>query len=90
MVLNPGEENSNPLHYFCLGNPMDRGAWWATRYWVAKSQTTERLNNNDIEAVIFEFGKVFIIKRHYLIVDNNINTNLYYMYIEYYRYLVQY
>ena len=25
-----GEENGNPLHYSCLGNPMDRGAWWAT------------------------------------------------------------
>ena len=22
--------HGNPLHYFCLGNPMDRGAWWAT------------------------------------------------------------
>ena len=26
----PGEENGNPLQYSCLGNPMDRGAWWAT------------------------------------------------------------
>ena len=26
----PGERNSNPLQYSCLGNPMDRGAWWAT------------------------------------------------------------
>ena len=25
----PGEENGNPLQYFCLENPMDRGAWWA-------------------------------------------------------------
>ena len=25
----PGEENGNPLQNFCLGNPMDRGAWWA-------------------------------------------------------------
>ena len=23
-------ENGNPLQYFCLGNPIDRGAWWAT------------------------------------------------------------
>ena len=23
----PGEENSNPLQYSCLENPMDRGAW---------------------------------------------------------------
>ena len=25
----PGEGKSNPLLYSCLGNPMDRGAWWA-------------------------------------------------------------
>ena len=23
----PGEENGNPLQYYCLENPMDRGAW---------------------------------------------------------------
>ena len=22
------EENGKPFQYFCLGNPMDRGAWW--------------------------------------------------------------
>ena len=26
----PKEGNSNPLKYSCLGNPMDRGVWWAT------------------------------------------------------------
>ena len=26
----PREGNGNPLQYSCLGNPMDRGAWWAT------------------------------------------------------------
>ena len=25
----PGEENGYPLQYSCLGNSMDRGAWWA-------------------------------------------------------------
>ena len=29
----------NPLQYSCLGNPKDRGAWWATVYGVAKNQT---------------------------------------------------
>jgi len=24
----PGEGNGNPLQYSCLGNPMDKGAWW--------------------------------------------------------------
>ena len=25
----PGEGNDNPLQYYCLENPMDRGAWLA-------------------------------------------------------------
>ena len=28
--LSPGEGNGNPLQYSCLGNPMERAAWWAT------------------------------------------------------------
>ena len=32
----PEEGNGNPLQYFCLGNPMDRGAWWSTVSGVAK------------------------------------------------------
>ena len=32
----PGEGNGNLLQYSCLGNPMDRGAWWATVHGVAK------------------------------------------------------
>ena len=26
----PGGGHGNPLQYFCLENPMDRGAWWVT------------------------------------------------------------
>ena len=32
----PGEENGNLLQYSCLGNPMDRRAWWATVHKVTK------------------------------------------------------
>ena len=32
----PGEGNGIPLQYSCQGNPMDRGAWWATVHGVAK------------------------------------------------------
>ena len=35
----PVEGNGNPLQYSCLGNPTDRGAWWATAHGVAKSWT---------------------------------------------------
>ena len=37
----PGEGNGNPLLYFCLGNPMDRGAWQATIHGVAKGLNSE-------------------------------------------------
>ena len=30
----------NPLRYSCLGNPMDRGAWWATVHEVKKESHT--------------------------------------------------
>ena len=32
----PGGEHGNPLQYFCLENPMDRGEWQATVDRVAK------------------------------------------------------
>ena len=35
----PGVGNGNPLHYSCLGNPMERGAWQATVHGVTKSRT---------------------------------------------------
>ena len=34
-----GEGNGNPLQCSCLDNPRDGGAWWATVYGVAQSQT---------------------------------------------------
>ena len=57
----PGEGNGNPLQYSCLGNPMDRGAWWAAIRGVAKSWTQLRdftftflnyLHVGDIELVV--------------------------------------
>ena len=35
-----GEGNDNPLQYPLVGNPMDRGAWWAEVHGVKDSNTT--------------------------------------------------
>ena len=35
-VRSPGGGNGNPLQYSYLGNPLDRGAWWANSPWGRK------------------------------------------------------
>ena len=35
----PGGGRDNPLQYFCLENPRDRGVLWATVHRVSKSKT---------------------------------------------------
>ena len=47
-----GEGNGNPLQYFCLENPVDRGAWWAAVYGVTQSWT--RLKQLSMHACIGE------------------------------------
>ena len=43
----PGEGNGNPFQYSCLGNPVDRGGWWATVHGVTEEvDVTKRLYNN--------------------------------------------
>ena len=48
----PGGGNGNPLQYFCLGNPMDRGAWQAILHGVTKRVghefATEQQNKTSI------------------------------------------
>ena len=41
--------NGNPLQYPCLGNPMNRGTWWARVHGVTKSQT--RLSTNNFHVI---------------------------------------
>ena len=38
----PGEGKGSPLHYSCLENSMDRGAWWPTVHGVINSRTRLR------------------------------------------------
>ena len=34
----PGGGDDSPLQCSCLGNPMDRGAWWASVYGVSNTK----------------------------------------------------
>ena len=41
----PGGGHRSPLQYSCLGNPMDRGAWWVRGPWGHKElDMTEAIN----------------------------------------------
>ena len=42
----PKEGNDNPLQYFCPGNAMDRGAWWATVHGVTKESDETKWPNH--------------------------------------------
>ena len=35
----PGEGNGNALHFYCLENPTDRGAWWAMVHRIKENWT---------------------------------------------------
>ena len=37
----PGKGNGNPLQYFCLENPMDRGTWQTPVHGVMEIWETE-------------------------------------------------
>ena len=39
--ISPGGGNDNPLWYSCLGNLMDRGAWWAIAHEVTELDRPE-------------------------------------------------
>ena len=47
----PGVENGNLLQYSCLGNAMDRGAWWAT--WGSKQSWDNWATHTNAKKKIF-------------------------------------
>ena len=47
----PGGGNGNPLQHSCLGNPLDRRAWWLTVYEFNESDRTARLSTRAHETV---------------------------------------
>ena len=47
----PGGGNGNPLHYFCLENPMDIGACQATVHGVTELDMTEHAHTGEKHSV---------------------------------------
>ena len=57
-----GEGNGNPLHFSCLENPRDRGAWWAAVYGVAQSQTLlKRLSSSNSSQALDQDWLTFLV-----------------------------
>ena len=53
----PGGGHGNTLQYFCLENPMDRGAWRAASHMAAKSLTWLSRHVSALWALLFIFPK---------------------------------
>ena len=48
------EGNGNQLQYFCLENPMDRGAWQASPWGHKESETTKRLHFHFLSKSVYK------------------------------------
>ena len=57
-----GEGNGNPLHYSCLENPMDGGAWWAAVHGVAKSSALLSNFTFTFHLPDFQYNNYFLLK----------------------------
>lgn len=70
----------NSLQYSCLGNPRNRGAWWATVHGIAKSQTLlSNENNNKFLATWMGLENLILTKESQ---KRKINTIWYYLHLE--------
>ena len=80
-----GEGNGNPLHYSCLENPRDGGAWWAAICGVAWSQTrlkqhsssnssSMRLKGKNIYKIIYKYIKK--LKNRYQNINHDIKSKM--------------
>ena len=66
----PGEGNGNLLQHSCLGNPMDRGAWWATVPGVTKGSDmtmTKTTTNNSLKIWLFYVRYIMPLKKVHLL-----------------------
>ena len=56
----PEEGNGYSLQYSCLGNPMERGAWWATIHGVMKSWTQLSMHTHTHTHTIYIYQYLYI------------------------------
>ena len=66
----PGAGNGSPVHYACLENSMNKGAWWAAAYQRGRkvSDTTERRHE------LYTHGKQCLTHSGYLLaIDQLVN-----------------
>ena len=54
------ERKWHPLQYSCLGNPMDRGGWWAIVHGAVKESNTTKLNNTYSKTAIYIYIYIHI------------------------------
>ena len=47
-----GGGNDNLLQYSCLGNSMERGAWWAIAHGIGELNVTERVAHTSLHAFL--------------------------------------
>ena len=59
----PGEGNGNLLQYSCLGNLMDRRAWWATSPWGHEGPDT-RLTEKTGNYTEINIVKIVLKRKH--------------------------
>jgi len=57
----PRVGNGTPLQFSCLENSMDRGGWWATVFWVTRSQTRLSVHTQTHTHTYGRFSLIYII-----------------------------
>ena len=60
----PGGGNGNPVQYSCLGNPINRGDWWAPVYGVAESDSTMQLSTHTMLALKVSWKVILCLLRY--------------------------